>query len=357
MALSILKLFLGYAPGVGKTCTMLNEAHRRYRRREDVVIGAIETHGREAVKELLVGLEQIPYKQIHYKGVSFQEVDVDAIIARKPAVVLMDEFAHRNVPGSKNIYRYEDIRQLLDAGIEVLSALNVQHLESIAPIISQLIGVSVQEIVPDETLRMANEVVFVDVTPVALRNRILRGDVLVDSQIHNALHGYYREGNLMLLRELALRKVAEQVDVSLQKHMTSEHVNESWPARERVVVCVDASPAATYLIARGAGNARRFDAELYIAHLEMNNDEETSKKAFRQGIELAKHLGAQVCILHGSDLEHAIREFVLEHHITQVVVGYPSGGLTRQFLFLQKIRHILDALPEIDVHIIKYTRR
>jgi two-component system, OmpR family, sensor histidine kinase KdpD len=235
--MATLKLFLGYAPGVGKTCTMLTEAHRRSERGEDLVVGVVESHGRQAVLNLASGLEQVPLVDVSYKNITLQEVDVEAIIRRKPEVVLMDEFAHRNVPGSCHAFRYEDVVELLEHGIDVLSTLNVQHLESVAPLAAEITGVSLQETVPDEMLKIADEVVIIDATPAALRNRILRGDVLPDEQAHRALTGYYCEETLIALRELAMQKVAEQVDVSLRKHMPLMRTSP-WS------VCSTSSPAA-----------------------------------------------------------------------------------------------------------------
>jgi len=357
--MATLKLFLSYAPGTGKTCTMLTEAHRRRERGEDLVVGVVESHGRQAVKNLVVGLEQVPFASIPYRNVTLQEVDVEAIIRRKPAVVIMDEFAHRNVPGSRHAFRYEDVAELLENGIDVLSALNVQHLESIAPIAAEFTGVALQETVPDETLRIADEVVFVDATPVALRNRILRGDVLSDEQIHRALKGYYREENLLALRELAMQKIAEQVDVSLRKHMVQKGVNENLPVRERVVVFIDtdqSAPRQQYLISRGCAKARRLEAELHVVYLEMNNDmgEKERRAVTKPSSLFAEHLGAKVSVCQGIDLQRAVLDFARENHITQIVLGYPGGGYLKQFAWFRKVQGIMAELSAIEVHIIKY---
>jgi len=207
----ILKLFLGYAPGVGKTYSMLSEAIRRRSRGEDVVIGFVETHGRKGIAELAAQIEQVPRRKIEYKGTVFEEMDPDAIKARNPCVVLVDELAHTNIPGSKHRKRYEDVLDLVEAKMEVLSTVNVQHLESIAPTVAAITGIKIRETVPDWVLEHANEIVMVDLTPEALQNRMRRGEVYHTEKVDQALKNFFRRGNLIALRELALRQVAEQV--------------------------------------------------------------------------------------------------------------------------------------------------
>jgi len=203
---------------VGKTHTMLTEAIRRHTRGEDVVIGVVETHGRKAVGELVANLEVVPRKEIEYKGAAFEEMDVDAILARKPCVALVDELAHTNIEGSKHRKRYEDILELLDAGIDVLSTMNIQHLESVTPTVQGVTGIHVRETVPDWVLQRVNEVVMIDLTPEALQNRMRRGDVYPQERVGRALENFFRETNLIALRELALRQVAQAVDQSLEQH-------------------------------------------------------------------------------------------------------------------------------------------
>ncbi|HVH71265.1 MAG TPA: histidine kinase, partial [Candidatus Dormibacteraeota bacterium] len=215
----VLKLFLGYAPGVGKTFSMLSEALRRRSRGEDVVIGVVETHGRQGIQELAEQLETVPRKKIEYKGTVFEEMDVDAILARKPGVVLVDELAHTNIPGSKHRKRYEDVQELLAANIDAISTLNIQHIESIAPIVHSITGIVVRETVPDWVPLTASETVMVDLTPEALLNRMKRGDVYSTEKVERSLKNFFRRGNLIALRELALRQVAEQVDRSLESYM------------------------------------------------------------------------------------------------------------------------------------------
>src|SRR3981081_911544 len=264
----ILKLFVGYAPGVGKTYSMLSEAIRRRSRGEDVVIGFVETHGRKGIEELAPHLEQVPRKRIEYKGTIFEEMDPDGIIARNPQVVLVDELAHTNIPGSKTRKRYEDVLDLVEAKMEVLSTVNVQHLESLAPTVSSITGTKIRETVPDWVLEHASEIVMIDLTPEALQNRMKRGEVYHTGKVDQALKNFFRRGNLIALRELALRQVAEQVDRSLETYMEDQDIRKNWGVRERLAVCISANPAGQYLIARGARMARRMDAELYVLHVD-----------------------------------------------------------------------------------------
>src|ERR1700688_323389 len=255
----IFKLFLGYAPGVGKTFSMLSEGIRRHSRGEDVVIGIVETHGRKGIAELAQKLDAVPRRKLEYKGTTFEEMDVDAIIARHPQVVLIDELAHTNVPGSKHRKRYEDVQEILAAKIDVLSTLNIQHMESIAPTVHSITGITVRETVPDWVPLMANETVMVDLTPEALQNRLRRGDVYHPEKVDQALGNFFRGGNLIALRELALRQVAEHVDRSLESYMAAKEIDDNWQVRERLAVCISSNATAQYLIARGARGARRLD--------------------------------------------------------------------------------------------------
>src|SRR3979409_2299579 len=264
----IFKLFLGYAPGVGKTFNMLSEATRRHCRGEDVVAGVIETHGRKGVAELAAKLEAVPGRKLDSKGTIFEEMDVDAILARKPQVVLVDELAHTNIPGSKHRKRYEDVQELLAAKIDVVSTLNIQHIESIAPIVRSITGITVRETVPDWVPLTSAETVMVDLTPEALQNRMKRGDVYSSDKVERSLKNFFRRGNLIALRELALRQVAEQVGRSLESYMEAEDIRKNWGGRERLAVCISSNSTGQHLIARAARMARRMDAELYVLHVD-----------------------------------------------------------------------------------------
>src|SRR6202171_14153 len=349
----ILKLFLGYAPGVGKTYSMLSEAIRRRSRGEDVVIGLIETHGRKGIAELATQLEVVPRKQIEYKGTIFEEMDVDAILERRPDVVLVDELAHTNIPGSKRRKRYEDVQELLAAKIDVLSTLNIQHIESVAPIVRSITGITVRETVPDWMRSTATETVMVDVTPEALQNRMKRGDVYSTEKVEQSLKNFFRRGNLIALRELALRQVAEQVDRSLESYMDAQDIRKNWAVRERIAVCVSASPSAQYLIARGARMARRMDAELYVIHVERDFGlKEANPSALAANLRFAESLGAQVVKLRGKSVADTAAEFVRSKHITQVIFGRAPVHDWRKYLYLSAVHRFLRESPAVDVHIV-----
>jgi two-component system sensor histidine kinase KdpD len=352
-ARGIFKLFLGYAPGVGKTYSMLSEAIRRKSRGEDVVIGIIETHGRKGIQELATQLEAVPRKKIDYKGTPFEEMDIDAILARRPGVVLVDELAHTNIPGSRHRKRYEDVQDLLAAKIDVVSTLNIQHIESIAPTVRAITGVTVRETVPDWVPLSASETVMVDLTPEALVNRMRRGDVYGKEKVEQSLKNFFRRGNLIALRELALRQVAEQVDRSLETYMDAKHIRENWGVRERIAVCVSGSPSGQYLIARGARMARRLDAELYVVHvLREFATREEDPKILEANLRFAENLGALVVRLKGRSVADAIADFVRSKHITQVIFGRALVRDWKKFLYLSVVHRFLRESPAVDIHIV-----
>ena len=348
-----LKLFLGYAPGVGKTYSMLSEAMRRHSRGEDVVIGVVETHARKGVEELAAQLETVPRKKIEYKGTLFEEMDLDAILARHPQVVLVDELAHTNIPGSKHRKRYEDVQEILAAKIDVISTLNIQHIESIAPVVRSITGVVVRETVPDWVPLTATETVMVDLTPEALLNRMKRGDVYSAEKVERSLKNFFRRGNLIALRELALRQVAEQVDRSLESYMEAQDIRKNWGVRERMAVCISSNPAGQYLVARAARMARRMDAELYVIHVDRQfGAKESNPNALAANLRFAESLGAQVVRLKGNSVADAVADFVRAKHITQVIFGRAPARDWRKYLYLSAVHRFLRESPAVDVHIV-----
>jgi two-component system sensor histidine kinase KdpD len=352
-AKGVFKLFLGYAPGVGKTYNMISEALRRKSRGEDVVIGVIETHGRKGIAELAAQLETVPRKKIEYKGTIFEEMDLDAILERKPQVVLVDELAHTNIPGSRHRKRYEDVQELLAAKIDVVSTLNIQHIESIAPTVHSITGVVVRETVPDWVPLTAAETVMVDLTPEALLNRMRRGDVYSPEKVERSLKNFFRRGNLIALRELALRQVAEQVDRSLESYMEAQDIRKNWGVRERMAVCVSANPAGQYLIARAARMARRMDAELYVVHVDREiGPKESNQNALAANLRFGENLGAQVVRLKGRSVADAVAEFVRTKHITQVIFGRAAVRDWRKYFYLSAVHRFLRESPAVDVHIV-----
>lgn len=347
------KLFLGYAPGVGKTYSMLSEALRRRSRGEDVVIGVVETHGRKGIEELLSQIEAVPRKKIEYKGTIFEEMDTDAILARKPEVVLVDELAHTNIPGSKHRKRYEDVQDLLAASLDVVSTLNIQHIESIAPVVRSITGITVRETVPDWVPLTATETVMVDLTPEALHNRMKRGDVYSSDKVERSLKNFFRRGNLIALRELALRQVAEQVDRSLESYMEDEDIRKNWGVRERMAICLSSNPAGQYLVARGARMARRMDAELYVIHVEREiGPKESNQNALAANLRFAESLGATVVRLKGRSVADTVADFVRSKHITQVIFGRAPVHDWRKYLYLSAVHRFLRESPPVDIHIV-----
>src|SRR3974377_1230893 len=247
-----LRIYLGAAPGVGKTYAMLGEAHRRLERGTDVVAAGGEAPGRAKTAELIAGIEVIPPRYIEYRGSSFPELDVPAVLARHPQVVLVDELAHTNTPGSKNAKRWQDVEELLDAGITVISTVNVQHLESLNDVVAQITGIEQQETIPDSIVRQASQVELIDITPEALRRRLSHGNVYAPERIDAALTNYFRRGNLTALRELALLWLADQVDTALAKYRADNKITDMWEARERVVVAVTGGPESETLRRRAS---------------------------------------------------------------------------------------------------------
>jgi two-component system, OmpR family, sensor histidine kinase KdpD len=349
----IFKVFLGYAPGVGKTYNMLSEAIRRSKRGEDVVIGVAETHGRKGVAELISLLPAIPRKQLEYKGTVFEEMDVDAVIARRPQVVLVDELAHTNIEGSKHKKRYEDVLEILEAKIDVLSTMNIQHLESVTPTVQTITGIQVRETVPDWVLERANEVVLADLTPEALQTRMRRGDIYPVERAEKALTNFFRSGNLLALRELALRHVTHSVDRSLEEYLHRKRIDQNWGVTERVAVCISSNPASQQLIARGARMSQGLDAEFYVIHIETGKGRpEERDRALAANIRFAENLGAKFIQLKGGNVAATVADFIREHKITQVIFGRSARHGWRKYLYLTAIQRLLANVPEVDVHIV-----
>jgi two-component system, OmpR family, sensor histidine kinase KdpD len=355
---AIFKLFLGYAPGVGKTFNMLSEGIRRHSRGEDVVIGVVETHGRAGIAELASKLETVPRRKFQYKGASFDEMDVDAILERKPQVVLADELAHTNIEGSKHGKRYEDVMDLLDAHIDVLSTMNVQHIESLMPTVLNITGVQVRETVPDWVMQRVDEIVLADLTPEALQTRMRRGDIYPLERTEKALSHFFRPGNLIALRELALQQVTRAVDRSLESYLEREGLGKNLALRERIAVCVSSSPAAQYLIARAARMAQRIEAELYVLYIDIGTDESPEdQRSLSQNLRFAENLGAKVIRAKGKRVAEEVAKIVREKHITQVVFGRSAQSGWRKYLYLSAIHKFLRDAPPVDIHIVTQEMR
>jgi len=354
----IFKLFLGYAPGVGKTYNMLSEAIRRASRGEDVVIGVVETHGRKATAELAGKLDRVPPRKLEYKGTLFEEMDVDAILARKPAVAVIDELAHTNIEGSKHAKRYEDVIELLDARIDVLSTMNVQHVESVGPTVQQITGVQVRETVPDWVMQRVDEIVLADLTPQALQKRMQRGDIYPVDRAQRALSHFFRPGNLIALRELALRQVTGVVDRSLDAFLEKDDTQPAHTVRERIAVCVSSNPAAQYIVARGSRMAQAMGGELFVFYIDVGRDTRPEdQKSLTENIRFAENLGAKVIRTPGSSIADALAQLVREHHITQVIFGRSARTGWQRYLYLSAIQRFLRDSPSVDVHIVTQEAR
>jgi len=351
------KVFLGYAPGVGKTFSMLSEGIRRRSRGEDVVIGIVETHGRSGTAELAAKLEQVPRREIDYKGTLFTEMDVDAILARMPQVALIDELAHTNIEGSRFNKRYEDVLYLLENKIDVLSTVNIQHVESLAPRVQSLTGIIVREQLPDWVLDRADEIVISDLTPEALVTRMRRGDIYPMERVERSLSNFFRLGNLIALREMALQRVTRAVDRNLDDYVRRKKLGAHWTVAEKVAVCISASPQARDLIARGARLAEALGAELYVIHVISDRDEIVERKrTLESSLQFARNLGAHVVPLTGGDTAHATATFVRENRITQAIVGRSAVRGLRRYLYYLAIQKFMSEAPNVDLHIVTQER-
>jgi len=347
------KVFLGYAPGVGKTYSMLSEGIRRRSRGEDVVIGIVETHGRSGTAELVSKLEQIPRHEIDYKGTLFTEMDVDAILARMPQVALIDELAHTNIEGSRFEKRYEDVLLLLENKIDVLSTINIQHVESLAPRVQALTGIGVREQVPDWVLDRADEIVISDLTPEALVTRMRRGDIYPMERVERSLSNFFRRGNLIALREMALQRVTRAVDRTLDDYVKRKRLGAHWSVGEKVAVCISSNGQARDLIARGAKLADALSAELYVLHVMSERDAEPQRKrTLESSLQFATNLGASIVNLTGSDTARATAAFVRENRITQAIVGRSALHGLRKYMYYLAIQKFMSEAPHVDLHIV-----
>ena len=348
-----LKIFLGYAPGVGKTFSMMSEGIRRSERGEDVLIGVAESHGRKRTAELLGSLPSVPRRRLEYKGTVFEEMDVDAILARRPEVVLVDELAHTNIEGSKHAKRYEDVLDLLDAKIDVLTTVNIQHIESLTPKVQSLTGITVRETVPDWVLDRADEIVLADLTPEALETRMKRGDIYPAERVDRALSNFFRRGNLIALREMALQQVTRAVDRTLFDYANRKRLGGQWCVKEKVAVCISSSPNARQLIARGARLAEGLNADFYIIHVDRGAEiGEEKERSLRANILLGENLGARTIKLKSKSVASATAEFVSRERVTQVIFGRSAVTGLRKYLYYLAIQRFMAGAPHADLHIV-----
>jgi two-component system sensor histidine kinase KdpD len=350
-----LKIYLGYAAGVGKTYEMLQEAHRLRERGVDVVVGLVETHGRADTAALLAGLEEIPRRQIDYNGVVLSEMDVDAVVARHPAVVLVDELAHTNVPGSRNAKRYQDVMEILRAGVDVISTLNIQHLESLHDIMEKATGVVVKERVPDYVIGAATELVNVDLSAEDLRDRLLQGKIYRTEQIESALEGFFTSANLTHLRELAMEEIAYRLDSTRQEDSVISGVRTG---SERVMVCLGSrSPNAQALLRRGARLADRLKAPWYAVYVQtpkenLDQIDARTQRHISNTLTSARELRGTVLTFKGRDVVEVVAAFVKEYGITHVVMGRSRWPWHQRLLRSSLLDRLLPLIPGVDVMVV-----
>ncbi len=348
-----LRIYLGAAPGVGKTFAMLDEGYRRHERGTDVVVGFVETHGRPKTAAQLRDLEIVPRRLLTHRGAMFEEMDVDGVLARRPPVVLVDELAHTNVPGSRNPKRHQDVEELLAAGIDVITTVNVQHLESMNDVVEQITGVKQHETVPDAVVRAADQVELVDMTPEALRRRMAHGNIYGAEKVDAALGNYFRVGNLTALRELALLWVADKVDAGLQEYLEAQGISGTWETRERVVVAVTGSPSGDHLIRRAARIARRTKADLLGVHVQATDGlVDAPPELLERHRQLLADLDGDYHEVVGPDVAKALTQFARGEHATQLVLGATRRSRWSELTRGSVINAVLREAFDIDVHII-----
>ncbi len=347
-----LKIFLGFAAGVGKTYEMLTEARRRRERGQDVVIGYIETHGRKGTEAQLEGLPIVPRLKVEYKGTVLEEMDTATIIARHPHTVLVDELAHTNVPGSAREKRWQDVEALLDAGINVLSTLNVQHLESLNDAVYQVTGVRVRETVPDHVLKHADEFQMIDITPRALIHRLERGDIYHPDKVPQALQNFFRENNLNALREIALREIAHEVDADVSALRREQGQEGPLSTHDRVMVCISPTQSSLRLLRRGWRIAERLKAEISAVYVESRPTNATERETIGNDFALADRLKIPVVTLQGGDIAGEIIKYAKENGITQIVMGHSDRSRWQEFVKGSIINRITGELRTVDILIV-----
>jgi len=350
-----LKVFFGAAPGVGKTYTMLEAARACKAEGVDIVVGWVETHGRQETETLLEGLELLPRRQLSYRGTRLEEFDLDLALERRPRLIVVDELAHTNSPGSRHAKRYRDVEELLAAGIDVYTTLNVQHVETLNDVVAQITGVTVRETIPDAMLDRADEIELVDLPAEELRKRLAEGKVYMPEVAGRAAENFFREGNLIALRELALRRTAERVDAQMQRYRREHAVREIWPTAERVLVCVGPSPYAVRLIRAARRMAARLQAEwvaVYVetpAHLHLA---EADREQLEMTLRLAEQLGAETVTLTGSDEVEEVLAYARRRNVTKLVVGKPAESRWRELLHGSFVDRLVRGSGETDVYVI-----
>ncbi|HTF34253.1 MAG TPA: universal stress protein [Myxococcota bacterium] len=354
-----LKLYIGFAAGVGKTYRMLEEAHALGKRGVDVVVGFVETHGRADTAALVHGLEVVPRRVLAYRGLNVEEMDLDAIVARRPEIAIVDEIAHTNVPGSRHAKRYEDVDALLDAGINVIGAFNIQHLESLNDLVEEATGVEIRETVPDTFLEQADQVVNLDLAVEDLLERLRAGKIYAPEKATRALENFFQKDKLTTLRELALREVAESLGRAALANGREEAGEETTPRQgsERVMVCISSrSPRAATLLRRGSRLAGRLNTDWYVVYVEApdeapNRIDSATQRILHANIQKARELGAEVVQLQGKDVVTTLLDFARSHAVAHVLIGRTHSSLWRHLLRGDFVRRMVREADDFDLHI------
>jgi two-component system sensor histidine kinase KdpD len=349
-----LKIFFGASPGVGKTYAMLEEARAKQREGVGTLVGVVETHGRAETTALLAGLEVLPRRKIEYRGVTLEEFDLDAALARRPTLILVDELAHTNASGSRHTRRFQDVEEMLAAGISVYTTLNVQHLESLNDVVAQITGIQVRETVPDSILDRADELELADLSADDLLKRLQEGKVYVPEQAARAIDQFFRKGNLIALRELALRRTAERVDAQMRGYMQEQGIHETWPAGERLLVCIGPNPAGARLVRAGKRMATSLKCEWVLVCVETPGQaiSVADREALVQNLQLAQELGAQASTLSGHSVADEVLAYARAHNVTKIIVGKPTHGRWRDKIFGSLLDHLVRGSGDIDVYVI-----
>ena len=356
-----LKVYLGFAAGVGKTYRMLEEAHALKRRGVDVVLGVIETHGRAETAALVAGLPAVPPRLFSYRGVTLPEMDVDAVLKRNPQVAIIDEVAHTNVPGSPNNKRYQDVVQILEAGINVICAFNIQHLESLNDLVARVTGVRVRETLPDAFLKQADQVVTLDLDVEDLLDRLRTGKIYAPDKVPWALSHFFQQGNLSTLRELALREVAESLERAVTAQRAAEPAldpNRGWGGK--LMVCLSSNPPhARTLLRRGSRLAGRLNTDWFVVYVETPSEaperiDSTAQRHLLQNIDRARELGAEVVRLRGTDPVETLLEFARSHRVSDVVIGRAQGSWLHRLLRRSFTAQMVAQAEGLDLHIVSF---
>jgi two-component system, OmpR family, sensor histidine kinase KdpD len=351
-----LKIFLGAAPGVGKTYEMLSAAQTRRREGIDVVVGVVETHGRAETEALTVGLETVPRRTIEYRERTLTEMDLDAILARRPRLVLVDELAHTNAPGSRHPKRYLDVQELLAAGIDVYTTLNIQHVESLNDVVAKITRIHVRETVPDSVIERADDIELIDLTPDDLIQRLKEGKVYVPAQAERAVRHYFQPGNLTALRELALRRTAQRVDNQMVDYMRSHAIAGPWPAGERVLVCVQGGRKATATVRHAKRLADQLRAPWTAIHVETTGSSRASaseQDSVVEALRLAQRLGAEPVLIPGQDVAGSVIDYARANNVTHVIVGKSERAPWQQFLLGSINQRLINRAGGINIHVIE----